>query len=647
MFKFKLYILLVVSLFSTRGVVAQNSYNLLSLYTDTVNVSSSYKPALTTTVGARQSSISKQIITQSSVKSLADLLTENSMIYIKSYGDGALATSSFRGTNSTHTAVNWNGIKINPAMSGGFDFSQFPVFFIDGVTMSHGGSDFSGGSGAIGGNVAITSSITNSDSTFLSAFAEVGSFSTYAAGVSLKYGTEKSTFRTKLYYKNSKNDFKYLNKVYGKDDFYERREESAYSIGGAMQEAFFKLKNNSTISSALMVTYGDRELPQPIVVNVTRSEQQKTFSTKFSTKYQKEYKNSTLSIIGGYVFDNFDYSKSFGANETDYTHSQNNAHTILLKGAFNHKFSNKFRLNSSLIYNHDIVFAESYSKSTVNRDVASLNIGGEWNPIDKLTVDASVMGEINNGKAAPTGTAGINYSISKSLSIKASTSYNYKFPNLNDLYWIPGGNPDLNPERGVAADATLSYSFKPAERLYLKLEGTYYVMNIKDWIIWMPKNGSYLWEPQNILRVLSHGAEISFEANYIADSFKAKIGASYTYSPSTSRERAFDKDNSYKKQLPYIPINKANVRFGADYKKLFASWQIYYVDKRYTTSDNSRSTAAYTINDFEIGYNLTINKRIKMPIKLKASNLFNTYWESTQYYPMPLRSFMLNIGITI
>ncbi|MEG1634822.1 MAG: TonB-dependent receptor plug domain-containing protein, partial [Rikenellaceae bacterium] len=406
MFKFRLYILLVISLFSVKKVVAQNSYNLLNLYTDTVRVTSSYKAAPTQTVGARQSIIPINIITQSSVKSLADLLTENSMIYIKSYGDGALATSSFRGTNSTHTAVNWNGIKINPAMSGGFDFSQFPVFFIDGVTMSHGGSDFSGGSGAIGGNVALTNSLTENDSTLLSGFAEVGSFSTYAAGVALKYGGEKSKYKTRLYYKNSQNDFRYLNKVYGKDDFYEHREESAYSIAGAMQEGYFKLKNNSDISSALMVTYGDRELPQPIVVNVTRNESQKTFSTKFSTKYKREFGNNSISVTGGYIFDFFNYEQSFGADKTDLTKAKNNAHTILLKGDYNHRFSEQFSINSALIYNHDIVMADSYTSSTINRDVASLMVNGEWKPTEKLSIDASLMGEINNRKAAPTATAG-------------------------------------------------------------------------------------------------------------------------------------------------------------------------------------------------------------------------------------------------
>lgn len=62
-------------------------------------------------------------------RSLAELLTDHTSIYIKSLGTGALSTASFRGTSASQTRVNWNGINITPPLSGTFDFSQIPVFF--------------------------------------------------------------------------------------------------------------------------------------------------------------------------------------------------------------------------------------------------------------------------------------------------------------------------------------------------------------------------------------------------------------------------------------------------------------------------------------------------------------------------------------
>lgn len=41
--------------------------------------------------------------------------------------------------------------------------------------------------------------------------------------------------------------------------------------------------------------------------------------------------------------------------------------------------------------------------------------------------------------------------------VKASVSRNYRFPTLNDLYFLPGGNPDLKNEHGFSYDAGVSF----------------------------------------------------------------------------------------------------------------------------------------------------------------------------------------------
>ena len=51
-----------------------------------------------------------------SLSPLTDVLDENASLYIKNYGSGGTATSSFRGTLAGHTKVTWNGININDPM---------------------------------------------------------------------------------------------------------------------------------------------------------------------------------------------------------------------------------------------------------------------------------------------------------------------------------------------------------------------------------------------------------------------------------------------------------------------------------------------------------------------------------------------------
>ena len=52
-----------------------------------------------------------------SAGSLADLLRKYGFGHLRAYGPGGLATASFRGTGSSHTAVLWNGINLLSPLS--------------------------------------------------------------------------------------------------------------------------------------------------------------------------------------------------------------------------------------------------------------------------------------------------------------------------------------------------------------------------------------------------------------------------------------------------------------------------------------------------------------------------------------------------
>ena len=82
---------------------------------------------------------------------LSELISQNTPIFIKEYGRGAMATASFRGTAPSHTQVLWNGISLNSPMLGMVDFSAIPVYFTDNVSLLHGSGPLSEKSGALGG----------------------------------------------------------------------------------------------------------------------------------------------------------------------------------------------------------------------------------------------------------------------------------------------------------------------------------------------------------------------------------------------------------------------------------------------------------------------------------------------------------------
>ncbi|MEN6617928.1 MAG: TonB-dependent receptor plug domain-containing protein [Rikenellaceae bacterium] len=641
------FILIFIILISYSFGLAQNTDKIKETKLDSVVVKERRTNKLDeVTIGTRVSSISSTVLQGNQTKSLSELLSDNTMVYIKSLGQGALSTSSFRGTSSGHTQVNWNGININPAMSGSFDFSQIPVFFADNVTLYHGGGHLKNGTGGLGGSININNKADWNDSTRLRAFTEVGSYGTYTAASSLKFMTKNALYRTRLYYQQSENDYRYLNNVFRKEDFYEYRKEAKYKIAGILQESYFKISGNSGISSNLWLQYGDRRLPQPIIVNITQHEKQKDASIKYLLDYNYIKGDHDFSLKGAYLLNILDYDKWFDNDYFPHEGSYNRSQSIQLIGNYLYQQSQEFNINGTLRYSHDFINAPNYSKRRISRNILSMQTGVLWNAASWLTVNGHMMLEVNDKRYAPTFSAGFSSPIiNRILVAKANISYNYKFPSMNDLYWQPGGNPDLSPEKGFSYDATLTYNSVIRDHFILKSEVTCYLMNIDNWIMWLPTMNWY-WEPRNVQNVLSYGLEVLAECNFVFDNLKAKVGINYSYSPSINREENFDGDNTYLKQLPYIPLHKANARFSLDYKNFHFSYQVCYTGKRYTSADESYSTVAYTIHDTGVSYDFFINHRYKATPKLSVNNLFDAYYESTQYYPMPLRNISGSIIFT-
>ena len=93
--------------------------------------------------------------------------------------------------------------------------------------------------------------------------------------------------------------------------------------------------------------------------------------------------------------------------------------------------------------------------------------------------------------------------------MQANVARNYHHPTLNDMYWQPGGNPDLSPEEGYSRVKHQCYwetqlrlrSAPSATRAYRVL-----FAQINNWILWLPGFKGY-WEPVNVAEVRSYGLE--------------------------------------------------------------------------------------------------------------------------------------------
>ena len=616
--------------------------------------------------GAKITRINPEILQINRTRSLAELLTDYSAVYIKSLGMGALSTASFRGASAAQTRVNWNGINITPPMSGTFDFSQIPVFFIDNINLYYGNSHVKNGTGAIGGSVNLFTDPCWEEQVGGKALVEMGSFHTYTVGGMVGVGKANTNFKTRLFYQHSDNDYTYENRILSNDVFREKRRDAAYSQMGFMQEGYFRLSPHSRITAIAWYHENERQLPPPLgVVNQTH-EKQKELNVRGYLGWDWKKGIHDLKVKTAWLYYRQNYDTYYEGELFDPKGNRNKSNTF--QGIVDYSFSPResLILNTTLTTSHDLVQVSSYlevdsSKYWIegmgyviptveapfshHRTVFSWQTSLLWTPREWLMLNGQYMFEQNEGRHVSTWSTGWVVNLwNKMLQLKGSMGYNYRFPSMNDLYWRPGGNPDVLPEDGYAYDASVVFRKRLASTLFLTTEVSGYVMNIDNWILWLPKDGNqWVWTPQNKRDVRSEGIELYGRLGFNQGDWNSTFTGNFTWSRSRTRTKQHEDDASYMKQIPYVPRFKWNLHWATDYKNLFWAWQLTYIGRRFITTDQSYATDPYAIYNFIVGYTYRFKNGRMLTSQMRVDNLFDAYYESTQYYPMPLRNCLFSV----
>jgi iron complex outermembrane receptor protein len=237
----------------------------------------------------------------------------------------------------------------------------------------------------------------------------------------------------------------------------------------------------------------------------------------------------------------------------------------------------------------------------------------------------------------------------KDLLLKGNIARNYHHPSLNDLYWQPGGYPDLLPEEGISGELGLEYQ-KTYQGHLLKSEITAYRSDINNWIIWIPSYKGF-WEPRNIIKVLTQGIEFKVSLDGKINRLKYKFAGNFAFTPSLNYgDPTVWGDLSYGKQLVYVPLQSNNVMVSLSYLGFFATYQFNHYGERYTTSSNDFTRRdwlyPYFMNDLIFGKDFHINN-IHLSAEIKIYNLFNETYHSILYRPMPGRNYMFLLMFNI
>ena len=619
--------------------------------------------------GRTSSKIDSISMIKALTSNLSELISQNTPIFIKDYGRGAMATASFRGTAPSHTQVTWNGINLNSPMLGMVDFSTIPVYFTDNVTLLHGSGSLSEQSGALGGMVKLentTDWLNKFSGRFLSGF---GSYGTVDEYFKISGGNKKIQSQTRAFYNYSDNDYPFVNKLIADIDpvtgnyLYptQRNLNSQYKNYGLLQELYFHPTDKSILTIRYWYQHNNRSLPRLLT---NESDANTNINTQSENAHRAigEYKyyghKGTLNLRLGANIQQSNYrlkNKVSGTEDQIVTDSHSTSATYLLKANYNYQFSNNFSLTASA--NSDINSINSINSppngASSGYDVKrldnsfSVQLSKSFN--DQLSANLMAREDLIGGKSTPViPSFGIEYHPfnDKGHFYKGSVARNYHQPSLNDLYYVPGGNPNLKAEEGIMAELGSGYSGLMGKmNFHATLSG--YLSGINNWIIWLPTPQGY-WEPYNMKRVNTGGLEFNTGISGKLNTIDFDIKGNYAWTRSINRDdpRSWA-DESVGKQLPFIPKNSANLIVYLTRSDYHITWIWTWYSERYMTSSNDKTSRfdvlyPYLMNNLYLGKTIRIN-RTKIDLELKILNLFNESYRTVLQNPMPGRNYSLLI----
>lgn len=619
------------------------------------------------TAGMKETTVDTLVLMQKINLSLSDVLSQNTPVFIKDYGRGALATASFRGTAESHTQVNWNGINITSPMAGMTDFSLIPVYVIDDMTLKYGSASIADQSGGLGGSIDINNVANWNNKVGVKFLQGIGSYNTINNFLMLELGNPKFQSKTRLYYNYSKNDYTFVNKGIGEIDpengtlTYptDTNHNAAYSRYGFLQEFYFKPDNKNILSAKWWFQNADRTIPQATSYEGSENSNinnQLDRDNKIVVDWKLFGEQSQLLLRSGYSGKQLDYTlKNFvsGVGEVPAIYSESTQNSFLNTASISFELPFNFSIEATTDFNyHEVVSRDTVSQTGYEKQRTEFSgfVAVRKNFADRLNLNLMLRQEWIDFKSVPfIPYLGFDYRIirDKNLILKANIARNYHKPSLNDLYWEPGGNPDLKAEDGMSYELGLEYTNK-IQNLDLKTELTAFYSDINNWIIWIPSYKGY-WEPQNIKQVVAKGVEANISLNGKFGEIDYYMAGNYAYTKSTNYgDQLVWGDESYGKQLVYIPVHSGNALIRLGWKKFHIAWQHSSYSERFTTSSNDVSERnrfyPYYMNDLILGKDFDI-KNLTISAEFKIYNLFNESYHSVLYRPMPGQNYLLMLMI--
>jgi iron complex outermembrane receptor protein len=577
------------------------------------------------------------LVLDNTVQTLANSLSNEPSLFFKNYGNEQLSTISFRGTTASQTAVLWNGININSPTLGQTDFSTVPMFLFDEVLIQYGAGSALVGTDAIGGSVSLNNKaiiFSKKISTML--YQQVGSFGRLATGIKFNGGNNKWHFSTNVFGFKIKNNFPYNSPAVG---FTKRQENAAVENEGIRQQIAYRINDVQQVSVEALYTHNFRQ-NQPTVTNTGANETIDNKALRLALHYDLSSMLGAMRVTLAHLGDEQEY--------TDDNSSVISTKQWVALLNVDKQLSDKLSVRWGGSTTRHEAQGDNYpSDLSESRYDAFTSL--RYDLTTRWLLTANLRQTFYAKRYAPfspsIGMQGLLYQTSNShVSLRGQAARAFRIPTLNDRYWLPVGNQNLEAEDAWQIETGINWEKKIA---YAKIgaELGYYKTHTTNMIVWLP-NENNNWAPINLQKVNINGIESNVEVSGDVGDLALAARLAYSFTKSIN-EKGIDTATEGK-QLPYVPLYAARFMVSAAFSDWVFALHNNYTSMRFISLENSQRQGLdpYFLMDAELRKTWHWNK-IMLTSRLQAGNLFNLYYENFAKHAMPGRNFSMSISIHV
>ncbi|MEH6472714.1 MAG: TonB-dependent receptor [Halopseudomonas sp.] len=559
--------------------------------------------------------ITREDIEKSPAVNLPELLSQLPGVdFSTSGGRGATSSLFMRGTNSNHTLVLIDGVKIGSATLGSTPFEDIPLAQIERVEVVRGPRSSLYGSEAIGGVIQI---FTKKPTQGVTATAKLGAgnHETRDASAGLSMGSERGSFAVNLAHFTTNG----IDAKQGLDS-----DNDGYQNTSAAINLNANINASTVAEFTALRTEAKNQYDRSAAPFNDHSEKlQQTLGLRLNSDLSEDWS------LGGGVNQHRDESQAFDSNPGEFNTKRHGAD---IKA--DHFLSETQIVTLGVDYQKDQVSGTSaYLKD--KRD--NTGVFGQWQAeYGKLGVLAGLRHDDNESFGTEnTGNINLGYQLDEKRRLLASYGTAFKAPTFNDLYWpsspFASGNPNLKPETSESAE--LGYEVKTKSYHY---SARAFITNIDDLIDWACtlncNDGMWwtdFWQPSNVSSARIKGLEL--ESGFTLANWNGRASLSII----DSRNRDTDKylANRSPRTLQ-LDLSRSY------YESMTLSASLLAQDERYTNETNTAKLPGYGIVNLNGRYILAKN----WAIEAKINNLFDKDYATNASSNGLDRTYLLSVS---